>query len=45
MKSVLILGGGFAGVEAGIFLKKGGFDVTLVSDRDYLYMYGYPREQ
>ena len=39
MKSVLILGGGFAGVEAGIFLKKGGFDVTLVSDRDYLYMY------
>ncbi len=40
MKKVLILGGGFAGVEAAIFLKKeGDFDVTLVSDRDYFYIY------
>ena len=36
---VLILGGGFAGVEAAIFLRKNGFDVTLVSDRDYFYIY------
>jgi len=40
MKKVLILGGGFAGVEAGIFLsKKKGLDITLVSDRDYFYIY------
>ncbi len=40
MKKVLILGGGFAGVEAAIFLRKeGDFDVTLVSDRDYFYIY------
>ncbi|HPV41096.1 MAG TPA: FAD-dependent oxidoreductase [Spirochaetota bacterium] len=39
MKKVVIAGGGFAGVEAAIFLKKHGFDVTLVSNRDYLYLY------
>jgi len=40
MKKVLVLGGGFAGVEAAIFLsKKSGIDVTLVSDRDYFYIY------
>lgn len=39
MKKVLVLGGGFAGVESAIYLKKEGFDVTLVSDRDYLYIY------
>ncbi len=41
MKKVLILGGGFAGVESAIFLKKYGenLDVTLVSDRDYFYIY------
>jgi sulfide:quinone oxidoreductase len=40
MKKVLILGGGFAGVQTAIELqKKGIFDVTLVSDRDYLYLY------
>ena len=39
MKKVLILGGGFAGLESAIFLKKYGFDVTLVSDRDYMYVY------
>ena len=39
MSKVLILGGGFAGVESAIFLRKNGFDVTLISDRDYLYIY------
>ena len=39
MKSILILGGGFAGVEAAIYLRKNNFDVTLVSDRDYFYIY------
>lgn len=38
-KNILILGGGFAGVEAAIFLKKEGFDVTMVSNRDYFYIY------
>jgi sulfide:quinone oxidoreductase len=37
--SVLILGGGFAGIEAAIFLRKAGYPVTLVSDRDYFYIY------
>ena len=40
MKKVLILGGGFAGLQAAIELqKKGRFEVTLISDRDYLYLY------
>ncbi len=40
MKKVLIVGGGFAGVQAAIELqKKGKFEVTLLSDRDYLYIY------
>ncbi len=39
MKKVLVLGGGFAGIESAIFLRKEGFDVTLVSDRDYFYIY------
>ena len=39
MKKVLVLGGGFAGLEAAIFLRKYGFDVTLISERDYLYIY------
>jgi sulfide:quinone oxidoreductase len=38
-KKVLVLGGGFAGVEAAIFLRKQALDVTLVSDRDYFYIY------
>lgn len=36
---IVILGGGFAGVEAAIKMKKNGYSVTLVSDRDYLFMY------
>lgn len=40
MKKVLILGGGFAGVEAAIRLQKSKqFEVSLVSDRDYLFVY------
>ena len=38
-KRVTILGGGFAGIEAAIHLRKKGIDVTLISDRDYLYIY------
>ncbi|MFV0390650.1 MAG: NAD(P)/FAD-dependent oxidoreductase [Paludibacteraceae bacterium] len=40
MKKVLILGGGFAGVQAAIELQKNKqFEVVLISDRDYLYLY------
>ena len=39
MKTVLIIGGGFAGLEAAIFLKKSNYDVTLVSERDYFFIY------
>jgi len=38
-KKVLVLGGGFAGVEASIYLRKNDLNVTLVSDRDYFYIY------
>jgi sulfide:quinone oxidoreductase len=39
MKKVLILGGGFAGVDTAIHLKKMNYDVTLISDREYFYIY------
>lgn len=40
MKRVLILGGGFAGIQTAIQLQKSGkVKVTLVSDRNYLYLY------
>ncbi len=39
MTHVLVLGGGFAGLEATVRLRKRGYDVTLVSDRDYLFIY------
>lgn len=39
MKHFLVLGGGFAGVEAAIKLRKKGYNVTLISDRDYLFIY------
>ena len=40
MKKVLILGGGFAGLQTAIALQKNGsFEITLVSDRDYLYLF------
>jgi sulfide:quinone oxidoreductase len=39
-KRALVVGGGFAGVEAATDLQKsGGFDVTLISDRDFLYLF------
>lgn len=39
MKRVLVLGGGFAGIDTAIHLCKEGYSVTLVSDRDYFYIY------
>ncbi|WP_419767215.1 NAD(P)/FAD-dependent oxidoreductase [Arcobacter sp.] len=39
MKKILILGGGFAGIDAASHLKKMNYDVTLVSDRDYFFIY------
>ena len=39
MKKVVILGGGFAGVDAAIYLKKMNYDVTLVSDREFFYIF------
>jgi len=39
MKKVLVIGGGFAGLESAIYLRKYNYDVTLVSDRDYFYIY------
>jgi sulfide:quinone oxidoreductase len=35
----LVLGGGFAGLEAAIHLRKSGLEVTLVSERPYLWIY------
>ncbi len=40
MKKVIVLGGGFAGVQTAIKLQKSGkFEVTMISDRDFLYLY------
>jgi len=39
VKKILILGGGFAGIDAAIHLKKLNYNVTLVSDRDYFFIY------
>lgn len=39
MKQMIILGGGIAGVEAAIYYRKEGFDVELVSDRSYVFIY------
>ncbi|MFK5936995.1 MAG: FAD-dependent oxidoreductase [Sulfurimonas sp.] len=39
MKKVIILGGGFAGVDAAIHLQKMKYDVTLISNREYFYIY------
>jgi sulfide:quinone oxidoreductase len=38
MKDVLVLGGGFAGVESAIQLRKAGFRVKLVSDRPFVWV-------
>ena len=37
--NILVLGGGFAGLEAAIKLRKYGYDVTLISDRDFMFVY------
>lgn len=37
--SALVLGGGFAGLEAAIQLTRAGLEVTLVSSRPYLFVY------
>ena len=39
MKKVLVLGGGFAGIDTAAHLGKHGYDVTMVSDRDFFYIY------
>jgi sulfide:quinone oxidoreductase len=38
-KRALVLGGGFAGLEAAIQLQQAGLEVTLVSSRSFLYIY------
>ena len=38
-RTALVLGGGFAGLEAAIQLRKAGLDVTLVSERPFLWIY------
>ena len=38
-KRALVLGGGFAGLEAAIQLQRAGLEVTLVSSRSFLYIY------
>jgi len=38
-RTALVLGGGFGGLEAAIQLRKRGFEVTLASDRPYLFVY------
>ena len=37
--NIVIVGGGFAGVEAAIALRKKKYNVTLVSNRDYFFIY------
>ncbi|HYG66843.1 MAG TPA: FAD-dependent oxidoreductase [Anaeromyxobacteraceae bacterium] len=37
--SALVLGGGFAGLEAAVQLRNQGFEVTLVSNRSFLFVY------
>jgi sulfide:quinone oxidoreductase len=38
-QSALVLGGGFAGVETAIHLRRAGLEVTLVSERRHLFVY------
>jgi sulfide:quinone oxidoreductase len=39
MNNVTIIGGGIAGVEAAIYYRKEGFEVELISDRSYVFIY------
>ncbi len=38
-RQILIIGGGFAGLEAAIKLRKYKHEVTLISERDYMFVY------
>jgi len=38
-KTALVIGGGFAGLEAAIHLRKAALEVTLVSNRPFLFIY------
>lgn len=38
-KRILVIGGGIGGTEASIALRKKGFFVKLISDREFLYVY------
>lgn len=39
VQNILIIGGGIAGVEAAIYYRKEGFNVELISDRSYVFIY------
>ncbi|MDD3466677.1 MAG: FAD-dependent oxidoreductase [Campylobacterales bacterium] len=39
MKKIYILGGGIAGLEAAIALRQDGFSVTVVSERDFVFVH------
>lgn len=39
MKKIFILGGGIAGLEAAIALRQDGFNVTVVSERDFVFVH------
>jgi len=39
VQNVLIIGGGIAGIEAAIYYRKEGFEVELISDRSYVFIY------
>jgi len=39
MKKVVVLGAGIGGTETAIALRKEGYDVTLISNKPYLYIY------
>jgi len=39
LKKVLILGGGISGIASAIAFRKRGFEVEVVSERDYLFIY------
>lgn len=39
LKKICILGGGIAGIEAAISLRQDGFDVTVVSNRDFVFIH------
>lgn len=38
-RKIIVLGGGFAGIEAAIKLRELRYEVTLISNRDYMFIY------